>query len=160
MQSGCSHSLHLHIGNEPQPLPAADTNDFLALQIGELDGAALKDVKIENINITVADEVYEYVKSGDFATMMGATLKELTVGSLAAVSTNGTKIEKVEVLEPEQKEAVVQPQGVFTIRHQTDFSLHFAKNDFHHEHICEFFTSIYSEKQSLRFVVKNARGAW
>jgi hypothetical protein len=64
---------------------------------GELKNAVIKDVIIENVCITVADDVYSYVKSGDFATMMGATLKELTVGSLAAVSTNGTKIEKVEV---------------------------------------------------------------
>lgn len=64
---------------------------------GELKNAIIKDVKFENVSITVADDVYSYVKSGDFATMMGATLKELTVGSLAAISTNGTKIEKVEV---------------------------------------------------------------
>ena len=58
---------------------------------GEIDGAALKDVKIENINITVADEVYSYVKSGDFATEKGAALKELTIGTIAGV-TKATKM--------------------------------------------------------------------
>ncbi len=64
---------------------------------GELDGAALKDVKIENINITVAEEVYSYVKSGDFATEKGGALKELTIGTIAAI-TNGTKVYQVETL--------------------------------------------------------------
>ena len=67
---------------------------------GELDGAALKDVKIENINIAVADEVYEYVKSGEFATEKGGALKELTIGTVAAI-TAGTKEYKVEQL-PEE----------------------------------------------------------
>ena len=61
---------------------------------GELDGAALKDVKIENINITVAEEVYSYVKSGDFATEKGGALKELTIGTIAAI-TAGTKVYEV-----------------------------------------------------------------
>ncbi len=73
---------------------------------GELDGAALKDVKIENIKITVADEVYTYVKSGDFATEKGGAMKEITIGTIAAV-TKATKEYKVDSL-PEL--APVEPE--------------------------------------------------
>ena len=76
---------------------------------GELDGAALKDVKIENINITVADEVYEYVKSGDFATEKGGALKELTIGTIAAI-TKATRTYVVEFTPEEMPE--VEPEAV------------------------------------------------
>ena len=63
---------------------------------GKLDGAQIVNIKIADIKIAVADEVYAYVTSGEYATDKGAAMKEITVGTLAGVAYN-TKLDEVVV---------------------------------------------------------------
>ncbi len=65
---------------------------------GKLDGAQIVNIKVEDIKITIADEVYEYVTSGKFASKeeYKAAMKQITVGTIASLAYN-TKLDEVSI---------------------------------------------------------------
>ena len=63
---------------------------------GRLDGAKIENIKVEDIKVAVADEVYTYVASGEFNKDYNATMKEITVGTLASLAYR-TTIDEVAV---------------------------------------------------------------
>lgn len=59
---------------------------------GELDGAEIVNISLENVKVTIADDVFAYIKDEESTINedLGGYVYELTVGSLAAIANNST----------------------------------------------------------------------
>lgn len=103
---GKNHSIdnvHIHVTE-------ANLSDFLYLTtvedsvkkmyvanvgfFGNTLGADIKDINFNNIKIEVDEDVYDYVKSAEFANEKGNSLRQITIGALiaTAIDTNLTNV--------------------------------------------------------------------
>lgn len=73
----------------------ADRYNVHIAVFGAIENAEIKDLKINNISVNVADEVYTYVSSG-FAKDYGDAVNEITVSTLAAIAKNSDVSVEVE----------------------------------------------------------------
>lgn len=62
---------------------------------GKVNGAEIADLVYDNLQISVADEVYDYIRGGAFVADNEAAFKQLTIGTVAAIAENSTIEAKV-----------------------------------------------------------------
>ncbi len=92
---------------------AADANRYNAhiAIFGAIENAEIKDIKITNIAVNVADEVYAFVSSAEFAETYGDAVNEITVSTIAAVA-------KDSVIEAEVSGAIsADAYGIYAEKH-------------------------------------------
>ena len=63
---------------------------------GAIENAEIKDVKISGISVNVAEDVYTFVSSAEFAKTYGDAVNEITVSTLAAIAKDSTVSVEVE----------------------------------------------------------------
>ena len=57
---------------------------------GKVNGAEIEDLVYDNLKITIADEVYDYIRGGLFVADHEGAFKQLTIGTVAAIAENST----------------------------------------------------------------------
>lgn len=57
---------------------------------GDLNGASITNISFDAVSIKVADDIVPYIQSNDFYNDVKTSIKEITIGSLAACAENST----------------------------------------------------------------------